>query len=217
MSARASIPRSARDPPLRRPFGRLSSLPHKIVTKEEAMNRVCATAAFAAVLSILMVTLSFGGASCCDPAKAGAIGRPGGVQAASPNPVGAPKSSRAAVPNNPGWQGMAAFMGYGQSEGVPLSNLAPRGSCCTNPNSSCAAGQQPVPGAALGCSGGCCGAKNMGTQPAQAAGRTGLNPIKAVAPAPQSMVPVTEIGLSMTASPVKAESRPKPSGSKVLW
>jgi hypothetical protein len=112
---------------------------------------------------------------------------------------------------------MASFMGYGQSEGVPLSNLAPRGSCCSNPNSSCAAGLQPVPGAAPSCSAGCCGGKNLGTQPAQPVGQPNASPIRTVAPSPQSMAPVTELGLSMTASPVKAGARPKPLGSGALW
>lgn len=181
------------------------------------MIRTFMTAAIAVTMSILVVSLSHAGASCCDPANTARV-----PQTAGPAALGAPQPSATAAPSNPGWQGMAAFMGYGQPEGVRLSDLAPSGSCCPNPNASCGArpnvaGQKPVQGPAQTCSAGCCGGINSGFQPARGIQQSGVRPIQAVSPASRVIAPVSELGAALTANPVKAQARPKPSGSGSLW
>jgi hypothetical protein len=190
--------------------------------KEETMIKMCATAAFAVMLSITVVSSSYAGASCCDPARTGGVPQPAGAQTAGPAPVGASQPTAAAVPNNPASQGMAAFMGYGRPEGVRLSDLAPRGSCCANPSASCAprqnaADQQPLQTPPQGCAASCCNRKTLGVQPTQATGQSSDRPIQAVTPDPRAIAPVSELGAALTASPVKAQARPKPAGSGSLW
>ncbi len=174
------------------------------------MIRRCVTAACAVIISISMITISYAGASCCDPANA-----LGGPQVASPAPGRALKPSTTGVPKGPGRQGMPAFMSYGQRQAIPLSNLAPGGNCCSNPNDSCAArtnaaGQPPLQGPGLGCSAGCCGGKSSAGQPTQAVGQFGAKPIRAVGPVPRERP-------MLTANPVKAQARPKPSELRNLW
>jgi hypothetical protein len=191
--------------------------PNDFTKKEETMIRTFVTAAIAVMISILVVSLSHAGASCCDPANTARV-----PQTAGPTAVGARQATATAVPNNGGWRGMAAFMGYGQPEGVRLSDLAPSGSCCSNPNTSCAsrpnaAGQKPVQGLAQGCSAGCCGGINSGLQPTRGIQQSGVRPIQAAGPASRVTAPVSELGAPLTASPVKAQARPRTTVSGSLW
>jgi hypothetical protein len=181
------------------------------------MTRTFVTASIAVMMSILVVSLSHAGASCCDPANTAPV-----LQTASPAALGPRQPTATAAPNSPGWRGMAAFMGYGQPEGFRLSDLAPRGSCCSNPNASCgsrpnAAGQKPVQGPAQACSAGCCGGINSGVQPARGIQQSGVRPIQAASPASRVIAPVSELGTALTASPVKAQARPRTTVSGSLW
>lgn len=184
------------------------------------MNRAYVAVALAGMMAMAMVSMSYAGASCCDPANAA-----GGLQqirAARPGPVTAPNPASAAGAYNPRQEGRAAFSGYGQTQPIPLSNLTPGGSCCPSPKTAAASRAnapipQPLQIPATGCSGACGCGKVPQVQSTRAVEQFGVMPLGAVRPVPQTVAPVPAARTPLTATPLKAAAKNKPSVYRTLW